>query len=327
MMMGMQLNTKRILIFLAFAFGISWAAILAFYLTIGRDDLLMGLTLANLVVVMTPALANVATRLVTREGWGHLMLRPNFRRGWRFYLAAWLLPPLAIIVGGALYFLLFPQSLDPNLSNVRQLLFATILPSLENPWVLLLSLALLYIFILVPTLGLQSIGEELGWRGYLLPKLVEHLSGASADGPTQAGGLDASGDRKAALLTGVIWGVWHWPGLFLMTKLDPTMHILQPLVYVVSTCSLSVLLSWVTLRSGSVWPAVVAHAANNWTLQLGPALLKGPANWLLGPMPSGLIGGLGYLALALVLLLNRRAFLGGEEAASRNDWSVIAAQS
>ncbi|HSA62526.1 MAG TPA: hypothetical protein VLE03_09830, partial [Nitrospiraceae bacterium] len=62
------MNTRRIVIFLAFAFGIPWIAALGLYLTVGTTDLIMAATVANLIFISTPALANVATRLITREG-------------------------------------------------------------------------------------------------------------------------------------------------------------------------------------------------------------------------------------------------------------------
>ena len=117
-----------------------------------------------------------------------------------------------------------------------------------------------------------------------------------------------AGARRAALLVGLIHGVWHWPLFFLSTKLDPGSAFPFPLVYLVFTCSMSVLLSWATLRSGSVWPAAIGHGAINGTSALAGYLLKGPALPLLGPIPTGLIGGLGYLVLTLVLLFNCKAF-------------------
>jgi membrane protease YdiL (CAAX protease family) len=84
----------------------------------------------------------------------------------------------------------------------------------------------------------------------------------------------------------------------------------------VSVCALSVLLCWVTLRSGSVWPASIGHGFVNGTSALPGLLLKGPANPLLGPGLPGLVGMLGYLALALVLLFSRKAFAGEKEARS-----------
>jgi membrane protease YdiL (CAAX protease family) len=307
-----QMNTKRILIFLAFAVGIPWIAILVIYLTVRTDDLIKVGTIATLIFGTAPALANVATRLITREGWGRLWLWPNFRRGWRFYLATCLLPLLAVIVGGGIFFLLFPQSFDSNLIKVQNA-FASIPFLATNPWVGML-VTTLENMMLGLVLGVFYFGEEFGWRAYLLPRLMERFSGAEtgsapAGNPAQASRY-AVAARKAALLVGLIWGVWHWPGQFMSMKVNPTMPVLLPLVFLASTCAVSVLLCWVTLRSGSVWPASIGHGIINAISDLGKSLMKGPAMPLLGPGVSGLIGGLGFLALALVLLFNRRAFMG-----------------
>jgi membrane protease YdiL (CAAX protease family) len=308
-MMDTQLNTKRILIFLAFAFAIPWAAALAFYLTGSLEN---NVNLFNyLIVIPAPALANVATRLITRQGWGHLWLRPNFRRGWRAYLALWLLPLLAAIVGGGIYYLLFPQSFDPNFGEMRKLLSGSPSALAYNVWTLLLIQIVQSIIIAVPLYTFIAIGEEFGWRAYLLQRLMDRFS--SADNPS-------AGARKAALLVGVIWGVWHWPLFFMGVGVDntyPGAPFLYPLVYLVSTCSLSVLLSWGTLRSGSVWPAAIGHGAiKPYTMLVAAFPLKGLASLLLGPGFDGLIGGLGFLALALVLLFSRRAFAAEKEARS-----------
>jgi hypothetical protein len=85
-----------------------------------------------------------------------------------------------------------------------------------------------------------------------------------------------------------------------------------------STCCMSVLLCWVTLRSGSVWPASIGHGMITGTSGIPDLLLKGPGSLLFGPGPGGLLGMLGYLALALWLLLNRRAFAPEKQARSEN---------
>ncbi len=169
-----------------------------------------------------------------------------------------------------------------------------------NPWLFLLSIALQIVFLAIPINAVASLGEELGWRAYLLPKLLAHFAGAEP--------VNASAARRAALLVGLIHGVWHWPLFFLSTKMDSTSAFPFPLVYLVFTCSMSVLLSWATLRSGSVWPAAIGHGAINGTAALAGYLLKGPALPLLGPAPTGLIGGLAYLVLALGLFFSRKAF-------------------
>ena len=137
--MDIRFNTKRILIFLAFVFGIPWIAALVITLSpMFANNPVQAQGLANTIAISTPWLAAVITRLITREGWGNLLLRPNFKRCWRFYLAAWLLPLLAVTVGGTVFYLLFPQSFDPNLGEMRKVVEGT--PSAGiNPWLILLS--------------------------------------------------------------------------------------------------------------------------------------------------------------------------------------------
>lgn len=299
--MNTSLTIKRIVIFLGFAFGIPWAVALTIALSgMWEDNPLQAVTLANLVFISTPVVANIAARLTTKEGWGNFMLRPNFRRNWRFWLAAWLLPLLAAVVGGALFYLLFPQSFDPSLGEIRKL--SASIPSLAeiSPWLLMLSITLQIVFLATPLNAVVSLGEELGWRAYLLPKLMVYFAGTEP--------ASTSAARRAAVLAGLIHGVWHWPLFFLSTRLDSGSAFPFPLVYLVFTCSMSVLLSWGTLRSGSVWPAAIGHGTINGTSALAGYLLKGPASPLLGPAPTGLLGGLAYLVPALGLFFKRNAF-------------------
>ncbi|MFZ6030635.1 MAG: CPBP family intramembrane glutamic endopeptidase [Chloroflexota bacterium] len=303
--MDTSLTIKRIAIFLGFAFGIPWVVALILALSgVWENNPLQAVTLANLVFISTPVVANLATRLTTKEGWGNFMLRPHFRRGWRFWLATWLLPFLAAVIGGALFYLLFPQSFDPTLDGLRKLTASTPALAEINPWLFMLSITMQIVLIATPINAVVSLGEELGWRAYLLPKLMAHFA--------EAGPANASAARRAAVLVGLIHGVWHWPLFFLSTKLDSGSAFPFPLVYLVFTCSMSILLSWATLRSGSVWPATIGHGAINGTAALAGYLLKGPALPLLGPAPTGLISGLAYLVLALGLLFSRRAFAQDE---------------
>ena len=115
-----------------------------------------------------------------------------------------------------------------------------------------------------------------------------------------------SGARRAAVLVGLIWGLWHFPLFFL----GSTLTFPFTLIYLLYTCSASVLLSWVTLRSGSVWPASVGHGMLNGTSAFPMLMANASANSLLGPGPTGLVGMLGYVILALILLFNHKAFTG-----------------
>jgi membrane protease YdiL (CAAX protease family) len=94
---------------------------------------------------------------------------------------------------------------------------------------------------------LQSFGEELGWRGYLLTRLFD----AKIPAPV--------------FWNGLVWGLWHIPYVLLLTpggrQLEP--RSVSFFFFVAGTVASAYLFSYLRLRSGSVWPAVLAHASGN----------------------------------------------------------------
>ena len=303
--MGTKPVLKRVWIFLAFAFGIAWATSLVIYLTGGlaNSPRLAGtLTLARVLMITTytcaPALANIFTRLVTREGWGHTWLRPRLRQGWPYWLAAWVLPGLMVILGIVIYFLFFPQYYDPNLARVQALLQAAGRAAPASLWGLVIAQAVVAILSSPVVNAISTFGEEFGWRAYLLPKLMP------SDG-------NPAGIRKALALMGLIWGIWHWPLIFMGTEYRfnyPGWPWLGPLVFIWFTFVVGVFLAWVTLRGGSVWPAVIGHAAINGLSQLPLLFLKGTPNLIIGPAADGIVAGLGFTLLGVLLFLRPGAF-------------------
>jgi uncharacterized protein len=298
--MNRTLDTRRILIYLAFAFGVAWAASLVVYLTGGLRDspmlipeanISLALILLTVPVMWSPALAHLLTRWLTGEGWEGVYLKPRFRRSWPYYAAAWFLPGLLTIVGMLVFFLLFPRYYDADLATLRQMLAQSgIDVDLEtvNVWAIVAAQVFQATLISPVFNGLFTFGEEFGWRAYLQPKL------------TPLGG------RKATLLLGLIWGVWHWPVILMGHNygLDyPGAPFLGLLAMVWFTLILSAFLAWVTLKAGSVWPAVIGHAAINGIASLAVIFVRGAPNLLLGPMPVGLIGGVGFTALAALIFL------------------------
>jgi uncharacterized protein len=131
------------------------------------------------------------------------------------------------------------------------------------PWYLLLGGALLS-FILF-----GQAGEEVGWRGYAIPRLAERL-----------------GLARASLLLGVVWAVWHLP-LFLLPG-SPTTGQSFPL-YVVQVTGLSVVFAWLYARTGgSLLLTMLLHAAFNNTKDIVPSAVPGATNtWALSASPVG----------------------------------------
>jgi membrane protease YdiL (CAAX protease family) len=296
-------NKKRIYIFLAFAFGISWAAALVIYLTGGLENspsytfaggqVTLAIILLASVYMFGPAIANLLTRIITKEGKKDLFLQPYFdqKRG-KYYLAAWFLPGLLTIAGVIFFFLLFPQFYDKNLSTLQSLLASSGQNGSINPWVIAVTQALQALFISPILNAVPTFGEEFGWRAYLLPKLMP------------------LGGRKAVLLTGLIWGVWHWPIIFMGYNYGSDYFgapFLGPLAMVWFTLGLSVIFGWLSIKAKSLWPAVIAHGAINGIAALGSIFVKGNPDSLLGPTPVGIVGGFGLTVIAFLILLHPTA--------------------
>jgi CAAX protease family protein len=301
-----DIDRKRVFIFVAVTFGITILAAVAMLLSGGMSSDFAPQTNAAgvlmLAIAFAPALGNVVTRLITREGWSNMLLWPNVRRGWPVYLAAGILPLAAILLGAAIYFLVFPGELDPSMAYARETgrVAAAGTPAAAMGQEILegLSLVLLLIFVIW--------GEEFGWRAYLLPKLMP------------------LGGRKAVLLLGAIWGVFHWPMIFLGFQYGLDYWgapIVGPLLFVLIILSPSVVYSWMTLRTGSIWPACLAHAVNNAFCGMTTYFVLGEPNALIGPGVEGIVGCLGYVLVALPILLIPGA-LAASTPSSRNVGSV-----
>lgn len=134
--------------------------------------------------------------------------------------------------------------------------------------------------------GLFTLGEETGWRGFLLPA------------------LRPLGTWPALVITGAAWGLWHAPVILLGYDFN------QPNAYglvlmVVGCVAYGILVGWLRVRTGSIWACVVAHGAFN--AAGGFAALVVAA----GASPSAAaVGPLGWTAwilmAALVLILALR---------------------
>jgi uncharacterized protein len=98
--------------------------------------------------------------------------------------------------------------------------------------------------VLTAVLFVLVVGEELGWRGYALPKLLEHFS-----------------PLVASLILGIVWVLWHLP-TFLFASM-PQSHW-PPLSFLLFVMGLTFVMTWVFLNTeGSVLIATLMHGAAN----------------------------------------------------------------
>ncbi len=109
---------------------------------------------------------------------------------------------------------------------------------------------------LVATLGVirgcaSALGEEIGWRGFLVPALAERLSFTGV-----------------TLVSGIIWTAWHIPSILLTDYNAGAPMPFTLTCFGIGTIAMGGISAWLTLRSNSLWPAVVLHASHNAFVQM-----------------------------------------------------------
>lgn len=117
-----------------------------------------------------------------------------------------------------------------------------------QPWLVALPLLLLHGKILTDP---GALGEELGWRGFALPRLLE-LTHA----------------RTAALILGVVWAVWHLPAFYVGSLSQSSIAFLP---FIANVTAFSVLMTWifVNTRGSVLWAGVIPHLMFNATPHAG----------------------------------------------------------
>ena len=129
---------------------------------------------------------------------------------------------------------------------------------------------------------LPALGEEIGWRGWLTPQLLP------------------LGIVPTILITGVIWGLWHTP-LILLGHNYPHLPGWLAVLAMVAFCTMvGGVLTWLTIRTNSVWPAALGHSTINATAALPLLFSAEPAY---DPAQVGITGTTGWLVTAVLLVL------------------------
>lgn len=284
---------KRIALYLAVTFPMTWVL----WALAASGPVVTGMPMATQLMVGLGMLCPAAGVLVTwvvlhkREPFS-IPLRPRFRGNLKSYLLAWFGPALAVLAGSVLYFLIFRGQFDPSMGYVREMAGSNAAAHNGEAVRASLVLQIAIAIFLGPLINVVAgAGEELGWRGLLYPALREKLPPAAS-----------------CLIGGVIWGLWHAPVTMRGHNygLDyPGFPWLGVLMMCVFCISVGTLLHYLTIKSGSIWPASLAHAGLN-ALAAAPMMFLPSAasgSRLLGPSVAGLLSGLPLLLTAAVWMV------------------------
>jgi membrane protease YdiL (CAAX protease family) len=239
--------------FLALAFGMAWSLTAPLWVS-GQGLKHPAAPFLLVGMMLTPALAVlIVTRWIAplpnlREATG-LRLSLDGRRWLPYWVFSWLGIPALVFAAPFVGALLGLYRLDlTEFSYFRSMLLKA--PGGEQvlravPVQALVLIQVVQACILAPLLNsLFTFGEEWGWRGYLLPRLLP------------------LGQWPAILLSGAIWGVWHAP-VILLGYNYPQSPVLGVFMMTGLCVIFGILFGWTRLATGSVWPAVIGHAALN----------------------------------------------------------------
>lgn len=291
---------KRLAIYLAVTFGLSWGLLVPAGVVLGTFEngasssgTMIGLIAVSMFFPLVGAL--VANAAVGQDERADLAWRPLVGQNVGAYLAAWLVPAVVALLGCAAFFALNPRWFDPTMRSYLETVATATGASAEQlaaeqpPLTAVVVGNVLSALVIAPFINMiPAFGEEIGWRGMLFPTLCESLS-----------------ERTAALVSGAIWGLWHAPAIAMGHNYGmgyagfPFVGILtMTLTCTAMACCLSLL----RVRSGSVWPCALAHGAFNAVANIG-LLFCTCGSTPLGPSPLGLEAGIPLMALGAVCWL------------------------
>ena len=238
-----MIDKKALTWFLVITFGISWPLFLAPLLMQSSEPVT---TLASVqgmwaVAMWGPGIAAILTTLfVQKKPFRSLNL--NRLGPKRYYLWALLLPVVLTVAGGLFTVVFGIAKLDPELSMMGGALAAS---GYSMPVWFVITLQLAFALLLAPFINMIfALGEELGWRGFLLSNLMP------------------LGQWKAILISGVIWGLWHAPAVAQGLNY-PGYPVLGIFMMIVFCVLLGTIFSWLVLNTKSPWVAALAHGAMN----------------------------------------------------------------
>lgn len=276
------MNVKGILSFLLITFGITYAIHFTL-IGLGISPILYGFGQYVVALVMwVPALAAFITiKWISKEPVKTL----NIRFGsWKPYVLTAVLIPICFIIIYGLSYLLQLGKPDWSMSFLNTLyqsqgLEAPDIPNTQMAWLALYGVTLLFAPIINSVFGF---GEELGWRGYLLPKLMP------------------LGKWKAYTLLAIIWAAWHFPMIW-VGFMYPGYPLWGMLLFTFLTFSLGIYMNELTLRyQSSVLPGFIHGVFNSQRLGIW-TLLFPQLNPVLGGF-SGLLGIMVWLILGIFTL-------------------------
>ena len=285
---------KQFVIYMATAFGLAWIVeIIASIFSNNGNQMVFTAVMA--ITMYMPFLGVIVAR-IPLKGMGWI---PHLKGKIRYVFFALWIPALLSLLGGGLFFLIFPNTFDSEFLTLRGLLEeAGVAEQFEAQGITIpmyLLITSIQAVTIAPFLNIfVTLGEEVGWRGAMYPYLKKKL-----------------GDTKGRIVGGAIWGAWHWPSMIFAGyeygKEYIGAPILGPIVFCFCTIAMGILLDYVYEKTKTIWLPSLMHGAINAFTIFAYLLKPEYANMtILGPACIGIISMIPMVIMAVIICAKKK---------------------
>jgi membrane protease YdiL (CAAX protease family) len=233
---------RQILLFLLLTFAFSC---LPYYLIIHAGHLRVGNGMGGALIMWCPGFAAIITCLLSHIDIGSLgwNWRPTRYQVWSYVIPILYALPVYVgvwaLIGGSFAFHDFARSVGTAFGFPHHPTGAALFLAIPT-------------YATVGVIGgmARTLGEEIGWRGFLFPRLAE-----------------ATGFTWGCVLSGCIWALWHYPALLFADYNAGTSPVYALTCFTLMVIAAAFIWGWLRLKSGNLWTSVILHASHNVFIQ------------------------------------------------------------
>lgn len=232
-----------------------------------------------------PVICAFVTRRITKDK-SKCRISLKVWKNAKLWLFCAFIPGILIAVGAALYFVLFPEQYS-GVFDLDSLVGGGYVMQIRNP--LVFGAVCVLVSALCVPIHLLELGEEIGWREYLLPKQIEQY-----------------GVRKGVLLNGLHWGIAHLPLIYFgfnYSAENPGAPWSNMAMMMIVCIVIGTICSYAMVKSGNVMYSAIIHGVVNVIGEIPVFLSVSNKSGLLGPNPTGIIGMSGLILCAVIIFV------------------------
>jgi len=184
----------------------------------------------------------IAAIIVSRKFYKKQSVLGFNRCNFLYIILSVLIPVIYLILSYGLFWLFAKDSYVGNLFVLTE--YAKKFSGKDIPDNIAINISLI---VTIPICVITALGEEVGWRGLMYP-IMQRIWGW----------------KKAIILSGCIWMLWHLPLVIAGLYLPDTAVIYRIPAFIIEVFAINVVITWIRMKSYSVWTAVLFHATHNY---------------------------------------------------------------